>query len=45
VPGSQRTIGVFTAYRPRLSMRVTSYNISLDEYGAAVQWELELEEV
>jgi hypothetical protein len=45
VPGSQRTIGAFTAYRPRLTMRVTSYNVSLGEFEADVQWELELEEL
>jgi hypothetical protein len=45
VPGSQRMIGAFTAYRPRLTMRVTNYNASLGEYEGDVQWELDLEEV
>jgi hypothetical protein len=39
-----RTIGAFTASRPRLTMRVTNYNLSLDEYGRRTV-ELELEEV
>lgn len=45
VPGSSRTEGAFTFYRPRLTCRVTDYNITTDEYGAAVGWTLAAEEV
>lgn len=45
VPGSSRTEGLYTFYRPRLIMRVLSYDIQTDEWGAAVGWSLELEEV
>lgn len=45
VPGSERTAGAWTWYRPRLDMLVVSYSTSTDEYAAAVQWQLELEEV
>lgn len=45
VPNSQRTESGFVFYRPRLSMLVTGYSQSLDEYGAVATWQLELEEV
>jgi hypothetical protein len=45
VPGSSRTSGDFTFYRPRLTMRVRSFQTTTDEWGAAVGWTLELEEV
>jgi hypothetical protein len=45
VPGSARTEGAFTFYRPRLQMLVTGFSVSRDEYGAAVQWQMDLEEV
>jgi hypothetical protein len=40
-----RTEGVFTFYRPMLTMRVISFNQDTDEYGSTVNWSLELEEV
>lgn len=40
-----RTEGDYTFYRPRLTMLVTNKQQSTDEYGAAVSWTLELEEL
>jgi len=40
-----RTEGNFTFYRPRLTMMVVSYRTDFDEWGAAVNWSLELAEV
>lgn len=37
--------GAFTFYRPRLTMRVLSYNVEHNEFDAVVGWTLELEEV
>ncbi len=45
VSGSEREESGFTFYRPRLTMRVTSYSMQRDEYGAITQWTLSLEEV
>jgi hypothetical protein len=45
VTGSSRVSGLWTYYRPRLSMRVVNYNVSTNEYGAATSWSLDLEEV
>jgi hypothetical protein len=45
VSGSSRTDGDWTFYRPQLTMRVTGYSTQTDEYGAAVGWQLDLEEV
>lgn len=45
VAGSARTEGAFVFYRPQLQMLVTGLSISRDEYGAAVSWQLQLEEV
>lgn len=45
VPGSSRTEGAYTFYRPRLTMRVLAYDIQTDEWGASVGWTLQLEEV
>ena len=45
VPGSSRTEGDYTIYRPQLTMRVVSFSQDTDEYGATVSWSLELEEV
>ena len=45
VPGSERTAGAWTWYRPRLDMLVVSYSVGTNEYGAAVEWKLDLEEV
>ncbi len=42
---ASRVDGDFTFYRPRLTMKVMTYTQSEDEYGRAVQWSLELEEV
>jgi len=42
---ASRTIAEWTYYRPRLVMMVTSKQQETDEYGAAVSWSLELEEV
>ena len=32
-------------YRPQLQMLVTGFSVNRDEYGAAVQWQMDLEEV
>lgn len=45
VSGSSRTEGSFTYYRPEMSMRVVQFNIDTDEWGAAVGWSLELQEI
>ena len=45
VSGSQRSESGFVFYRPRLAMMVTNFTQQTDEYGAAVGWTLELEEV
>jgi hypothetical protein len=45
VAGSERTEGDFTLYRPHLTMLVTEFSISRDEYNATVSWQLQLEEV
>lgn len=45
VPGSEFDEGAHVYYRPRLIMNVISWNIDEDEYGAAVSWSLDLEEV
>ena len=45
VAGSARTEGAFVFYRPQLEMLVTSFSVNRDEYGAAVQWQMDLEEV
>lgn len=45
VPGSSRTDGAYTYYRPRLTMKVVSGpSMTEDEYGRQVQWSLQLEE-
>ncbi len=41
---ASRTDSGFVFYRPRLTMRVLSYEIDQDEWGAAVAWTLTLEE-
>ena len=41
---SSRTDGGFVFYCPRLTMRVLSFEIDRDEWGAAVAWTLTLEE-
>jgi hypothetical protein len=45
VPGSIRVEDGFAFYRPRLSMRVTAFSVTKDEYGAETGWSLDLEEV
>jgi len=45
VSGSQRIVGEFTFYRPKLEMLVVGLNVNTDEWGAVVSWSLELEEV
>lgn len=44
VSGSSRTEGNFVFYRPLLDMMVIGFSIQTDEFGATVQWELDLEE-
>lgn len=44
VSGSSYTEGDFTRYRPQLTMRVTGLDIDTDEWNAAVNWSLSLEE-
>lgn len=45
VPGSSREEGDFTYYRPSLDMRVVSFSVQKNEWGAVVSWSLDLEEV
>lgn len=45
VSGSSRVEGDFTYYRPQLTMRVLSFSISTDEWGAQVSWSMALEEI
>lgn len=44
VPGSSRTSGLFTFYRPRLIMVVTDFNYRKNDWGVNVSWQLDLEE-
>ena len=41
---ASRTDGGFVFYRPRLAMRVLSFEVERDEWGAVVAWTLSLEE-
>ena len=41
---ASRTDAGFIFYRPRLSMRVVSFEVERDEWGAAVAWSMALEE-
>ncbi len=45
VAGSSRVSGVWTYFRPQLSMRVITYTVERDEWGAATSWQLDLEEI
>lgn len=45
VPGSSRTEGDYTFYRPRLSMRVAGFQMTRDEWSKRLTWVLSLEEV
>lgn len=40
-----RTEGLFTFYRPRLSMRVVSFSTNFTEWDADAGWRLDLEEI
>lgn len=44
VSGSSRTADGFTFYRPRLVMMVMNFNVNRDEWGAVVNWRIDLEE-
>lgn len=41
---ASRTDGGFVFYRPRLTMRVLSFEVDRDEWGAVVAWTMTLEE-
>lgn len=45
VPDSSYTEGDYTFYRPRLTMKIIDYQQSDDEYGEAVSFTIDLEEV
>lgn len=45
VSGSSRTADGITFYRPELTMLVTGFNVSHDEYDRQIGWTLTLEEV
>lgn len=45
VTGSSRVSGEHTMYRPKLVMMVTAKSQETNEWGAAVSWSVELEEV
>jgi hypothetical protein len=45
VPGSSRTDSGTTFYRPRLTMIMTSWDTTYNEYGDETGWSIELEEV
>jgi hypothetical protein len=45
VPDSSRLVGDYTFYRPQIMFLVVGYTVSTDEYGAAVAWQLDLQEV
>lgn len=46
VDGSERVVGAYTFYRPRLTMMLTEpIEIEEDEWGAAVSWSISLQEV
>lgn len=45
VPGSERTSGAFTFYRPILNMRVVAFETGRDEWAADYSWSLDLEEI
>lgn len=46
VPGSLRTDGgSFSFYRPRLTLLVTGFTASSNEWGAQVNWSIEAEEI
>ena len=45
VENSERQVGDWTYYRPRLQMIVVGFSSSQSEYGRSVSWTLDLEEV
>jgi hypothetical protein len=45
VTSSQRVDGLYTFYRPQLTMLITAFAISHDEWGRNIGWTLDLEEV
>lgn len=45
VPGSEKTEGAHIVYRPRLTVKVLTWNQDHDEYGAEIGWSIDLEEV
>lgn len=45
VPGTIREADGFIFYRPRMQTRIMGFDITTDEWGAAVSWTLVLEEV
>lgn len=45
VSGSTVIRGDYTVYRPVLAMLVTSFSLQHDEYGRAIAWELDSEEI
>jgi hypothetical protein len=45
VSGSERDSGNYRLYRPQLVCLITNYSCERDEYGAAVSWSMDLEEV
>lgn len=45
VPGSMHIEGDHTLYRPRLTMKIINLSTSTDEYNAACDWSMDLEEV
>lgn len=44
-PGSERDENGFIFYKPILTMRVKSHDVSFDEWGAIQRWTLEAEEI
>lgn len=45
VPGSSRTAGTSTFYRPRLTMIVTNIQTDLAEWDGDISWQIDLAEV
>ena len=45
VPGSLRFEGSYSFYRPQLVVLVTSFSVERDEWGAAISWQLDGEEL
>lgn len=45
VPGSSRVDGLWTFYRPILTMKLINFDVQWDEWGAISSWTLQLEEV